>query len=129
MLHRLARERGGQYEVDLELREMETARATLALDFQDRYQGLGIEVFVDGRPQDATVLPSDEELVIAPLREGTWRLKVDWHGEFIHAEDALELGDGTVRLDLALPEGAIHGQDEDTWTRAGKRYPFASDDP
>jgi len=40
----------------------------------------------------------------------------------VRREDALEIRGGT-RLDVVLPPGAIEGQDEETWTRAGETFP------
>jgi protocatechuate 3,4-dioxygenase beta subunit len=109
----------GEELVDLELGPVEEGDATLAVDFQRRFQGLPFEVQVNGRPAHAGVLPPDRPLVLANLSEGLWRLEVRWNGKTFFTEERLEL-DGRVERALVPPEGAIDGQDEETRARAGK---------
>jgi hypothetical protein len=116
--------RKGVSEMNLELKELETAGAILAIDPLGRFQGLPVEIFIDGQPQDPFTLPNNELLILKGLREGRWSLKVTWHGEFVHSEDDLNLARGRRTIEVDLIDAAIHGQGEEAWTRAGRTFPF-----
>ncbi len=98
-------------------------RAELRVDFPGRVQGVPVEVSVEGAPRDPRLVPVHDVLHIADLAEGTWRMRVEWHGEFVFGPDGydeFELGPGGEVRRVQLPQGAIDGQDEDTLLRAGK---------
>ena len=77
-----------------------------------------------------TVRAITPEVVIAPhqdlplegLAPGRWRLRARWNGELLFPGDGLREIDleGTERLEVPLPPGAIEGQDEDTLLRSGR---------
>jgi hypothetical protein len=112
----------GEEVIDLALKEVELATAALELDFPDRWQGLPLEILVDGAPFDPLVLPAGEQQSITDLRAGRWRLTVTWHGDPVHREEELEIDAHTART-IVLPLGAIDGQDEEQWRRAGRVHP------
>ncbi len=112
----------GEVDVEIELTDRAQGQAELVLHLSERFQGLPVELVVASAPREPTVLAAAEPLVIDGLAPGLWRLDVTWWGETVRREDALEIRGGT-RLDVVLPPGAIEGQDEETWTRAGETFP------
>jgi hypothetical protein len=108
--------------VDLELKSVELGDSTLVVEFPGRTQGLPLEVVVNGAPQDPYVLGPESDLVVDSLLSGRWRLHITWHGEPVLEHHEVDLsGEETVRA--ALPIGAVEGQDEDAWRRAGRAWP------
>ncbi|MEW6072088.1 MAG: carboxypeptidase-like regulatory domain-containing protein [Planctomycetota bacterium] len=115
----------GEEVIDLELQEVEVADSTLVVDFPDRWQGLPVEILIDGQPFDPLVLPPSEPLAIGDLRAGKWHLEVTWYGDPLFGEDSLVLS-ATTHREIALPPEAIDGQTPEQWKRAGKEYPRGS---
>jgi hypothetical protein len=114
--------RAGEERVDLELKSVELGDSTLVVEFPGRTQGLPLEVVVNGAPQDPYVLGPESDLVVDSLLSGRWRLHITWHGEPVLEHHEVDLsGEETVRA--ALPIGAVEGQDEDAWRRAGRAWP------
>ena len=107
--------------VTLELEEVELGDSTLALDFPERWQGLPVEVWIEGKPHDPEMLAPGRELVVNRLLAGRWRVDLSWHSNPVH-EQELEI-DGRETLRVELPVECIEGQDEDSWRRAGREYP------
>ena len=98
-------------------------RAELRVDFPGRIQGVPVEVFVEGAPREPVLVPVHDVLHVEGLAEGTWRMRVSWHGEQVYGRDGydeFDLGPGGELRKVQLPQGAIDGQDEDTLRRAGK---------
>ena len=89
---------------------------------RETYQAAKLEILVDGAPFDPLVLPAGEQQSITDLRAGRWRLTVTWHGDPVHREEELEIDAHTART-IVLPLGAIDGQDEEQWRRAGRVHP------
>ncbi len=113
--------RKGETRVDLELQRASFGDSALRIEMPGRWQGLPVEVLVDGRPLDPWVLPPNEDFRIDDLLAGSWSLRVSWHGEeLLKREQRLR---GETRLTLELPEACIEGQDEETWRRAGREFP------
>ncbi|MCZ6598859.1 MAG: carboxypeptidase-like regulatory domain-containing protein [Planctomycetota bacterium] len=113
--------------VDLELERVDLGDSELVIEFPDRYQGLPIELLINGEPRDPYTLPPFSDLELTALLSGTWSLQVSWHGDDLYVKDELELS-GSEKLRIELPEEAIVGQDKEQWRRAGRRYPFPSSD-
>ncbi len=113
----------GDGKVDLRLMPFERGTARLELSFPGRYQGLPVRVTVDGQTQPEALLAADETLPLDNLAPGTWRVSARWHGSDLIGEPGFrEVEIATeATLELALPEGAIRGQDEDTLLRAGRQ--------
>ncbi len=109
-------------EVEIELGEVNLGDSTLELEFPGRHQGLPVEVWIGGAPQETRVLAPEEALVLEKLLAGRWRLRVTWHAQPVFEEPELAIEDVT-RLTIPLPPECIDGQDEETWRRAGKEYP------
>ena len=108
--------------VDLELREVDLGDSTLVVDFPGRWQGLPVEILIDGAPYDPVVLAPRKDLRISDLRAGSWRLRATWHGDPVVEERLFELA-GEHREVVEVPPQAVEGQDEETWARAGREYP------
>ncbi len=110
--------RGGETHVDLAL-EPARGDGELILQMAGRTQGLPVEIKVDGAPRDPQVLPLGRDLHIGGLAPGTWKFSAKWNGESIFDGMLVDVKEETT-LSLTLPEGAIVGQDADTWRRSGK---------
>lgn len=108
-------------QVELRLGPPPAGEAELALDFPNRFQGLPLAVRVNGRPLVEQVLPPHEPLVLSKLTDGTWSLRAAWNGQTIFEDPGFELAQ-RVERSIALPEGAVLGQDEETQRRAGKPW-------
>ncbi|MCY2958567.1 MAG: carboxypeptidase-like regulatory domain-containing protein [Planctomycetota bacterium] len=110
----------GDVRADLALKPVENGAGELAIQMQDRIQPLPVQVTVEGVPRDPFVLPLGRDLRIANLPEGSWLVTVRWSDAVLTKDQPLEIA-GDTRLFVALPEGAIVGQDAETRRRAGKR--------
>ncbi len=108
----------GETKVELRLEPLQGGQGELAIQMEGRIQPLPVEVVVNGTPRDPSVLPLGRDLRIADLPEGSWNVTVRWNGQVL-TQQPLEIT-GETRLFVALPEGAIVGQDEETRRRAGK---------
>jgi hypothetical protein len=115
----------GDESVDLELESLRVGDAELVVDLPGRFQGLPIELVINGQPFDPFVLEPHDPLRVEHLLEGTWRVRASWHAEAVGAEQDVLLERSTA-LELQLPKDAIEGQDEEQWLRAGRTFPFAS---
>ncbi len=101
-------------EINLQLEPIEHHLGALEIRMGGRYQALGVEVTVNGQPREPSVLPADEELVIADLEAGQWRIEAWWNHEHINEGALLTIhSDSTERLPLVLPLGAIEGPAEE----------------
>jgi len=111
-------------QVELVLAPVETGRAAVSLVFPGRTQGLPVVVSIGARPREEVVLSVDEPLVVSGLATGTWRARATWNGRALPrgGQEEFELAQDRT-LDLALPEGALVGQDADTLLRAGRSLP------
>lgn len=104
--------------IELELERVEEPAGSLRLELAGRFQGLPVQVLVDGAPQETFVLEAVDDLVLEGLETGTWRLDVRWNRDELVRAATLKL-DPDARLELGLPEGAILGQTAEERRRAG----------
>jgi hypothetical protein len=111
-------------ELELRLSATERQDARLEVVMPGRIQALPIEVVVNGAPRDRFVLAASQDLEIANLVPGTYRLEVVWHGERVAKEPALVIVDSARAL-WTLPQEAIEGQSAETWRKLGHVYPGA----
>ena len=112
----------GEREVELELEEVDDGTSRITLNLPDRFQGLPVEVRVNGAPREKFVLPSGDDLVVGDLNDGAWALLAEWRGSKLLETKRFDL-DGRYRATVNLPEEAIIGQTEDELIRAGVRNP------
>jgi hypothetical protein len=115
--------RASDERVDLELQSVELGDSALVVEFPGRTQGLPMEVLINGAPQDPYVLSPYKELVIESLLAGRWSLRISWNGQPVFEENGFKLA-GDRTFTAALPLGAVEGQDENVWRRAGRSWPF-----
>lgn len=109
--------RGGETRADLALVPGSAqGEGELVLQTNPRFQGLPVDVIVNGEPRERTVLPPHRELHVAGLVPGTWRLQVKWDVHELFKSATIEVGKD-LTLQLQLPEGAVLGQDEETRRR------------
>lgn len=103
--------------VELDLEPIEIGRGRLEIDFPNRFQGLPVELRVNGRPETQATLPASRALILEEITEGRWTLEASWNGRPILEPRTFELL-GDTRQVIELPEGAILGQDPETVKRA-----------
>lgn len=115
--------RPGDERVDLALESVELGDSKVIVSFPGRHQGLPLEVVVNGAPKDPRVLSPFEDLAIESLLAGRWRLRLTWYGEPVLEVPEFQLR-GESEFQAELPVGAIEGQDEEAWRRAGRDWPF-----
>ncbi|MEM7310007.1 MAG: carboxypeptidase-like regulatory domain-containing protein [Planctomycetota bacterium] len=113
----------GEERVDLDLRSVELGDSALLLELPGRHQGLPMEVIVNGTPRATYMLAPRADFRVEPLVAGRWSLKVSWDSEPVLLEPDFLL-DGARAFRAALPRGAVDGQDEEAWRRAGRVWPF-----
>lgn len=111
----------GDYVVDLELEDARLGDSDLVLAFPDRFQGLPLEVLIEGQPLDPWILPPNEDLRLTDLLSGEWRVKITWNSDPVFEGD-LTLAGETERT-IVLPVECLEGQDPEAWRRAGREYP------
>ena len=92
----------GENLIDIELSDGTLGDATLVLDFPGRWQGLPIELTVDGTPYDPITLPARKSFEIENLVSGRWSMRLSWHGEPVHEEASFTLSERTERT-IELP--------------------------
>ena len=115
--------RPGDERVDLALETVELGDSKVVVGFPGRHQGLPLEVVVNGAPKDPRVLSPFEDLGVESLLAGRWRLRITWNGEPVLEVPEFELR-GEKEFQAELPPGAVDGQDEEAWRRAGRDWPF-----
>lgn len=108
----------GGADIVLELAEVPAKGGALEVEFPGQFQGLPIEIRVDGRPRDPLVLRPGVPLVVDDLEHGTWRVHALWEGQDVIRRQVVEIGVTPAKLTGALPEGALKGQTEDERRRA-----------
>jgi len=114
--------RSGETEANLALDDVDLADGELILHLPNRWQGLPIELVIDGTPFDPMILPAREPLRIEDLPQGTWSLRVTWHGTPVDSVEALRIGATSEHTVDLIPE-VIEGQPEEAWRRAGREFP------
>jgi len=107
---------------ELELSELDTGDGLLELEFPGRFQGLPVDLVLNGTPHDQEVLTPSERLEVDDIPSGRWRLRLTWHGKPVYEKEELEI-DGTLSRVVKLPDECIQGQDEEAWRRAGRVFP------
>ena len=112
--------RGGETRVDLELERQEQGDGEVIFQMDGRFQPLPVKVRVNNAPREPILLPAGQDLHVGGLAPGSWIVNARWNGEGLLRNLPIELRK-EVTLPIALPEGAILGQDEDTRNRARKR--------
>lgn len=113
----------GDRELKLELKPADLGSSSLELDFPGRFQSLPVELRLNGKPFDPTLIAVGDKLLIGDLLEGRWRIAIKWRTTEVLPEQTLRISATTERSIRLIPE-CIEGQDEEAWLRAGRIYPF-----
>jgi len=113
----------GEEHVEVELSDADFGQGELLVDLGTRHQGLPVEVFVDGVPLAPSVVPVGRELEVQSLLSGLWLVRMTWRGEPVFEDPRVRI-EARASLAITLPEGAVEGQDEEAWRRAGRDFPL-----
>ncbi len=109
---------GSQERIDVALEPVEAGSSRIELEFPGRFQGLPVQLTVNGEPRPPVVLPASENLLVDDVSAGTWTIEARWNGRgLIDPPESFDVADVAVRS-IPLPEDAILGQDEETLARA-----------
>jgi len=106
----------GTLRVDLVLEPIVQGASELRFVMPGRFQPLPVKIAINGEPRESQMLPPGRDLRVESLPSGSWLATVSWQGQKLMDRVPLEL-DGELVRDLKLPEGAIVGQDAETWLR------------
>jgi len=90
----------------------------LEIELPGRFQGLPVEVRVQGAPQGDRELGAGSNLIFDDLERGTWRVTASWRGIGVVPGAVLEVGEKPVSVRGTLPSGAIQGQTAEERRRA-----------
>lgn len=108
----------GTERVDVALEPLEAGGARLEVEFPGRFQGLPVQLSLNGEPRPEVVVPASENLVLEGVSAGIWTLGARWNGrDLVSPPERFEVDGVTVHA-VPLPEDAIIGQDLETLTRA-----------
>ena len=95
----------------LELQALESDAGIVEIDLPGRFQGLPVEVRVQGKPRDPRVLPGGEPLEVDGLGPGAWVVRARWRGQDVVTRQVIDLpAGGRAEVEGRLPRGAIEGQ-------------------
>ncbi len=109
--------RGGK-EVAVTLADAEVLTGEIEVELPGRFQGLPVDVRIQGAPEAPQVLGAGAELIVEDLERGTWRVTASWRGIPVVPGTVLEVGEKRVRARGSLPSGAIQGQTAEERRRA-----------
>lgn len=108
-------------EIDVALQPVIDDTGSLRIGMAGRFQGLPVEVSINGAPQDPYVLLPEHQLEIEGLEAGIWRAEVWWNHDHVERGHQFTLKPaGRAELALVLPLGAIEGQTAEERRRAGR---------
>ncbi len=97
-------------EVEVQLEPVESRGGQLTLHMGGRYQGLPVELTINGKPEDPRILPAEDDLEIDGLEPGMWRLEVWWHEDRLIPGKQLRIeAERETRENLVLPLPAVEG--------------------
>lgn len=95
----------------LNLEDAGDGAGSAEIELPGRYQGLPVDVSVQGHPRDRQVLPGGEALIVEDLGPGAWVVRARWRGKEVVARQVVEVEPGErVEIEGSLPRPAIEGQ-------------------
>lgn len=98
-------------ELEIDLEKIEDAAGSLSMRMGGRYQGLPVDVIVNGQPLGRRILPAEEDLRVDGLVPGLWRMEVWWHQDRLVPGKQLQVDPGMETQErLVLPLAAIEGR-------------------
>ncbi len=104
----------GALEVQIKLEPISEKVGSLEIELPGRFQGLPVEVRLQGAPGEPYMLRSGEPLLIEDLALGHWYVQARWRGSDVIARQGVVLSEeskgkpSTIRG--TLPPGALQGQ-------------------
>jgi len=110
----------GAADLELELQPVDVERGSIEFALPGRFQGLPVQVRVQGAPRDEFELAAADTLVVDKLEQGTWRVDLTWNSQFVVKGRSVPVGREPGEVKAELPEGAIHGQNEFERKRTGR---------
>lgn len=97
-------------DVTIALGDAAVLSGELEVELPGRFQGLPVELQVQGAPQGDRELGAGADLVFEDLERGTWRVNASWRGIEVVPGVVVEVGEKPVSVRGTLPSGAIQGQ-------------------
>lgn len=98
-----------QLEIDLE--KIEETAGSFSIRMGGRYQGLPVDVTINGQPSGRRILPAEEDLRVDGLVPGLWRMEIWWHQDRLEPGKQLQVEPGRETQErLVLPLAAIEGR-------------------
>lgn len=111
--------RPGESQVAIQLEPVRDDRGAIEIALPGRFQGLPVELRIQGEPQEPRVLRPGLPLRLEGLEYGVWRLRARWRGDEVLYGTDVEVGPTDAQVRGELPSGAIQGQTEAERQRAG----------
>jgi hypothetical protein len=108
--------RGGETRVDIAISPVSSGEGEIVIQMDKRYQPLPVRVIVNNQPRDEFDLPPEQDLHIAGLPSGSWKVNARWDADTLLHDIPIELKKQTT-IAISLPQGAIIGQDDATRKR------------
>ncbi len=108
----------GVKEIAVTLGDAEVLTGEIEVELPGRFQGLPVDVRIQGAPEAQQVLGAGSELIVENLERGTWRVTASWRGIPVVSGSVLEVGEERARARGSLPSGAIQGQTAEERRRA-----------
>ena len=104
----------GAREVRIDLEPIEEKVGALEIELPGRFQGLPVEVRIQGAPSEPFMLRSGEPLVIDGLTPGHWYVHARWQGTDVVTRQSVVVGEGSggaiAKVTGSLPPGGLQGQ-------------------
>ena len=104
----------GAREVRIELEPISKKVGAIEIDLPGRFQGLPVEVRIQGAPSEPYMLRSGEPLQIEGLGLGTWYVQARWRGTDVVQRLAVVVDEASKKEPVivkgSLPPPAIQGQ-------------------
>ncbi len=103
----------GAKSLSIELEPIENKVGAFEIGLPGRFQGLPVEISVNGKPAEPYMLRPGQPLLIENLPYGHWDVGARWRGQDVVMRQNVIVGDSVPMVPGSLPEGAIRGQTED----------------
>ena len=89
-------------DLDIELEQVSSRLSSIEIAMPRRYQGLPVEVRVQGEPRAKYELAAVDPLKVAELEKGTWRLDLRWNGEYVERGATVVVADEPAQLEVRV---------------------------
>ncbi|MFT6831842.1 MAG: hypothetical protein ACJAZN_002010 [Planctomycetota bacterium] len=115
----------GEQSLFIQLKKIEEDAGTLEVELPGRFQGLPVEVMINGKPADPFMLRPGMPLLLEDLPTGHWDVRAKWRGAEVIPRQVIQIGTEPAVVEGSLPGGAVQGQTEDERSRALKAHEIA----